>query len=172
MAEYWDVYDKDRNPVGRTHRRGVKIKHGDYHIICEAWLLCKGKLLVTQRHPDKNYGCMWECTGGAVKAGETSIEGIIREVREEIGLIISESDLTYRGCATGNNFFIDCYQLSADIEPEKLKLQKEEVINAKFVTLDEFKKMHRQRKLIPNLYEYMERFGFEFLFSEEEGIHQ
>ncbi len=167
MAEYWDVYDKNRNLVGRTHRRGVKIRHGDYHIICEAWLMSKGRLLVTQRHPDKNYGCMWECTGGAVKAGESSTEAIIREVREEIGIEISEQELTLRGCAIGNNFFIDCYQINVDIELEQLKLQKEEVVNAKLVTFEEFKKLHNQKKLIPNLYEYMEQFGYEFIEKEE-----
>ena len=167
MAEYWDVYDKDRNPVGRTHRRGVKLKAGDYHIICEAWLVSRGKLLVTQRHHDKNYGCMWECTGGAVKAGETSLEAIKREVKEEIGIEITDTDLAFAGSAEGSTFFIDCYFLNVDIDFEQIKLQREEVISAKFVTLEEFEKLHNQRKLVPNLYEYMERFGFAFLKKQK-----
>ena len=42
-------------------------------------------------------------------------------------------------------------------------MQKEEVINAKFVTLPEFLKMQGQRKIIPRLYDYMKQFDFEFV---------
>jgi len=163
VAELWDVYDKDRKPVGRLHRRGVRLKSGEYHIICEAWIMCRGRLLVTQRHPDKNFGCMWECTGGAVKAGETSTEAILREIREEIGVAVTEDQLTYMGSAGGNTFFIDCYTLEIDAELSDLKLQREEVINAKFVTLPEFLKMQGQRKIIPRLYDYMKQFDFKFV---------
>ncbi len=163
VAELWDVYDRDRKPVGRFHRRGVRLKPGEYHIICEAWIMCRGRLLVTQRHPDKNFGCMWECTGGAAKAGETSTEAILREIREEIGVTVAEEQLTFMGSATGNTFFIDCYTLEIDAELSDLKLQREEVINAKFVTLPEFLKMQGQRKIIPRLYDYMKQFDFEFV---------
>ena len=163
MVELWDVYDKDRKPVGRLHRRGVRLKPGEYHIICEAWIVSHGKLLVTQRHPDKNFGCLWECTGGAAKAGETSVEAILREIKEEIGVEATEDQLTFMGCATGNTFFIDCYALEIDAELSDLKLQREEVINAKFVTLPEFQKMQGQKKIIPRLYDYMRQFNFGFV---------
>lgn len=163
VAELWDVYDENRNPVGRLHRRGVRLKQGEFHIICEAWITCRGRLLVTQRHPDKNFGCMWECTGGAVIAGEDSRQAVIREIREEIGVTVTEDQLTFMGSAAGNTFFVDCYAVELDLELSELKLQREEVVSAKFVTLPEFLKMQGQKKIIPRLYDYMKAFDFDFV---------
>lgn len=162
MAEYWDIYDANRQPSGRLHRRGVRLKDGDYHIISEAWLVSCGKLLVTQRHPDKNFGRLWECTGGAVKAGETSLEAIKREISEEIGLVANDSELNFMGTAYGPTFFIDCYEFRKNVSLNDIKLQQEEVIDAKFVTYDEFMRMYREHKLIPHMYEYMREFGLDF----------
>jgi ADP-ribose pyrophosphatase YjhB (NUDIX family) len=107
---------------------------------------------------------MWECTGGAVIAGEDSKQAVIREIREEIGVTVTEEQLTFMGSSTGNTFFVDCYALELDdIELSDLKLQREEVVNAKFVTLPEFLKMQSQRKIIPRLYDYMKQFNFDFV---------
>ena len=163
VAEYWDILDKEKNPVGRLHRRGVRLKQGEYHLICEAWLVSRGKLLVTQRHPDKNFGGLWECTGGAVIAGENSRDAIRREIREEIGIEVKDSELVFMGSAEGPTFFIDYYEVDKDVDIASIKLQKEEVTAAKFVTYDEFMQMYRQRKLIPHMYDYMLDFDFAFL---------
>ena len=42
--------------------------------------------LLTQRHPDKLYGLVWEMNGGPVLAGEINRKGACRELREEAGL--------------------------------------------------------------------------------------
>lgn len=52
---------------------------------------------MTQRHPDKPWGLKWECSGGSVLAGESVIEGVQRELREETGIILSEDKLKYLG---------------------------------------------------------------------------
>ena len=36
--ELWDIYDKDRNFTGRTHRRGDPLPSGDYHLTVHVWL--------------------------------------------------------------------------------------------------------------------------------------
>ena len=36
--EYWDLYDADRKPLGRTHLRGDKFADGEYYICCEIWI--------------------------------------------------------------------------------------------------------------------------------------
>ncbi len=41
---------------------------------------------LTQLHPDKPYGLVWEMNGGPVLAGEISRKGACRELREEAGL--------------------------------------------------------------------------------------
>ena len=91
MAEYWDVYDKNRKRTGKLHKRGIRMQPGEYNIVCEAWIVSGNRLLVTQRCKYKNFGGLWECTGGAVKAGESSIDCIKREIKEEIGIDVADA---------------------------------------------------------------------------------
>ena len=74
MAEFWDVYDKDRNKTGKLTQRGVdKLKEGEYHIVVTAVILnSKNEILITQRAEFKTYPLMWECNGGSALKDETS----------------------------------------------------------------------------------------------------
>ena len=38
MAEYWDLYDADRKPLGRTIKRGDAFAEGEYYVCCEVWI--------------------------------------------------------------------------------------------------------------------------------------
>ena len=76
--ELWDLYDKDRRPLGRTHQRGLPVPPGAYHLAVIVVILNpKGEVLLTRRAPEKD-ACpgWWENTGGSVLAGETSLEAI------------------------------------------------------------------------------------------------
>ncbi len=173
MAEYWDIYDKHRKPVGRLHKRsnipGEFLKPGEYHLVCEAWIVTPdNKLLITRRHPDKHYGRMWECTGGSVIAGEDSLQGIIREIREEIGLNVTAEEIELVSTSLGTNYFTDYYLIRRDIKLDELVLQKEEVIGARLVTPKELKSMFKSGELVPHLYRYMREIDFFFL----EGIKE
>ena len=77
-AELWDLLDEDGMPVGATHVRGEAMPHGAYHRVVEIFTLnSKGEMLVTKRSPEKKpYPNMWEITGGAVVAGEDSLDDI------------------------------------------------------------------------------------------------
>ncbi|MCH5323960.1 MAG: NUDIX domain-containing protein [Eubacterium sp.] len=168
MTEYWDVYDKNRKPVGRLHKRSSKpgeyLKPGDYHLVCEAWIITPdNRLLITQRHPNKHYGTKWECTGGAVIAGEDSRQGIIREIKEEVGIQVSDDELEFVSTAWGANYFTDYFLIRRDIKLDELVLQEEEVTGARLVTPEEFISLYKQGKLVPNLYRYMKEIDFYFL---------
>ena len=53
--EYNDIYDENRNLTGRLHRRGTRWKQGEYGLIVCVWVYDgKGKILLTQRAPEKN----------------------------------------------------------------------------------------------------------------------
>ena len=86
--ELWDLYTEDRKPTGKTHIRGVKIPEGYFHLVVHVWIRnSKGEYLISQRAASRpTFPLMWECVGGSVLAGETSLEGAVREVKEEVGL--------------------------------------------------------------------------------------
>ena len=52
-----------------------------------------GKLLITQRHAGAHLGGLWEFPGGKREAGETFEQCLVREIREELGVAISVSEL-------------------------------------------------------------------------------
>ncbi|SCP97647.1 NUDIX hydrolase [Anaerobium acetethylicum] len=141
--EYWDLYDADRCQLNKVHVRGNAIEEQQYHIVVGAWIInSKGQILLTLRHHSKqNYPNLWENTGGSVLAGESSIQGIIRELSEEVGIAAAESELSLLGTIRGSHNFVDEYLLKKDIEISELRLQEEEVMDARWVELDELIRM-------------------------------
>ncbi len=142
-AELWDLLDEDGMPVGATHVRGEKLPHGAYHRVVEIFTMnSKGELLITKRAPEKKpYPNMWEITGGAVVAGEDSLDAARRELREETGIEVANRELNLILTHKGNSAFVDIYIAHKDIPAEKLTMQPDETSAAKWVKLSEFERM-------------------------------
>lgn len=142
-AELWDLLDEDGMPVGATHVRGEKLPHDAYHRVVEIFTMnSKGELLITKRAPEKKpYPNMWEITGGAVVAGEDSLDAARRELREETGIEVANRELNLILTHKGNSAFVDIYIAHKDIPAEKLTMQPGETSAAKWVKLSEFERM-------------------------------
>lgn len=152
--EVWDVYDKDRNKTDRTHVRENPLAVGDYHIVVHIWIKNKlGKILLTKRHPDKTYPHLWECPGGSILTGESSIDGAIREVMEEIGINLNRSNGTLIKSERRDIFndFYDVWLFKQDFKIEETLLQKDEVCDIKWVTKSELDDMYASNCIVPTL---------------------
>lgn len=143
-----DVYNCNREKTGKIFTRYVDehIEKDEYLISVTCWIVNKyGEILLTQRRLDKSHGGMWEPTTGTVISGENSLEGIQRELSEEIGLKVDKSELklvkTIVDKKPNLNFFRDIYILRKDISLSELKFLDGEVIDAEYVTMEEFKNM-------------------------------
>lgn len=148
MYEILDIYDKNRNKTGKTVERkeGNLIEKNEYIIAVQCWIInSKGKILLTQRRLDKKYGGMWEPTSGLIKSGENSMEGIKRELSEEIGLNISEKELklfqTIVDESKDINIIKDIYVVNKDVQITDICFKDGEVIDCKYVTINELKEM-------------------------------
>ena len=86
--ELWDIYDRQRRTTGRFHVRGTPMGRGEYHLTAFVWVFNRQReLLLTRRAPEKeHYANCWAATGGAALVGETSLQTVRRELREETGL--------------------------------------------------------------------------------------
>lgn len=154
--EIWDLFDRERNPLGNQHIRGQLMTAGEYHVVVEIFTFNRdGKLLVTQRDAAKTYPLLWECTGGSVTAGETSLIGAVRELEEETGIVADSKDLNHIGSLRKDNYFLDSYiwKSSRQLEPTDLKLQDGEVCSAKFVTVAEWEAMNNEKLVVPKVWE-------------------
>ena len=139
--ELWDLYDEHRAPLGRTHQRGLPLAPGEYHLAVIVVIVnSRGEVLLTRRSPEKAV-CpgWWENTGGAVQAGETSRQAILRELGEEPGLSPRPEELTLllqEDCRDGTHF--DIYALTWEGEPEDIRLQAGETDAARWMPLAEW----------------------------------
>ena len=52
-----------------------------------------GKVLFLKRNPNKPQGNTWGIPGGKLEAGETPHGAVVREVFEEVGLVLNDQDL-------------------------------------------------------------------------------
>lgn len=93
MAELRDLYDINSVKTGKTYRKGEQIPNGYYPMVVMVVIRnSKGEFLMQKRVESK--GGDWGVTGGHPKSGETPLEGIITEVREELGLDFSNEKFT------------------------------------------------------------------------------
>ncbi len=141
--ELWDLYDKDRNPLNKLHKRGKPIPKGEFHLAVSVLTQnSKKQILVTLRSPDKQpYPNLWEMTAGSVVAGEDSLSAAVRELYEETGISALPQELEYIGEYRGTGAIVDMYKIVRDIDIKDIHLQKGETSDAKWVSVDEFEMM-------------------------------
>ena len=146
--EFWDIYDKDKKPTGRTMKRNDWcLKDGEYHLtVLGVIARPDGKFLITKRVMTKAWAPgWWEVSGGAAQAGEESYEAVLREVKEETGLDARNAEggylFTYKreNPGEGDNYFVDVYRFVMDIDEKDLHLQTEETDGYMFASVDEIK---------------------------------
>lgn len=149
--ELWDIYDKNRNLTGRQIVRGSEFSEGEFHLVVHVCIFnSRDEMLIQQRQPWKKGGAnMWDLTvGGSALSGERSCEAAERETLEEIGYKI---DLSKERPFFTINFevgFDDYYLIEGEIDLKDLKLQYEEVKDAKWVSKEEVMEMVKDGKFI------------------------
>lgn len=151
--EYWDIYDADKKRTGRTMKRNDWcLKDGEYHLsVLGVVARPDGRYLITKRVMTKAWAPgWWEVSGGAAQAGEESCDAVLREVREETGLDVSDAEggyvFTYHreNPGEGDNYFVDVYRFVKDFKEEDLKLQTEETDGYRLATAEEIKELAEQ----------------------------
>lgn len=151
--EYWDIYDADKKRTGRLMKRNDWcLKDGEYHLsVLGVVMRPDGRFLITKRVMTKAWAPgWWEVSGGAAQAGEESYDAVLREVREETGLDVSNAKggyvFTYHreNPGEGDNYFVDVYRFVLDFKEEDLKLQTEETDGYRLATAEEIKELAEQ----------------------------
>ena len=156
MRELWDIYDENKNKTGKTAIRDVTIlQKGEYHIVVTGIILnSKKEILISKRAMNKKFGGMWECNGGSILAGETSKEGILRELKEELGVTFKPEEAIFLKEVKREKVpqdFKDLWLFRKNINIEDLTFPDGEATEAKWVNIDEFIKMFNNNEIIPTV---------------------
>ena len=142
MEEYNDIYDENRNLTGKVHLRGTPWNKGEYGLVVCVWVYDgRGHLLMTRRAPEKSFAGTWENSGGVAQAGESSIQAIVRELREETGIVAAPEEFELFCTDRDRTAFYDFYCLKRDIPLEAITLQPGETDDVKWVTFEQIHKM-------------------------------
>lgn len=149
--ELVDVLDENGNKIGIKDREDA-FKDGNFLRAVHLWIYNpnNNKVLIQKRSKIKKADSnKWDLTcGGHIKAGESSIDAIIRETKEEIGLDISSENffkLLEKKYIGTRKYFFDVYFLEKDVNIDKLILQEEEVQDIKYFSIEELENMYYTR---------------------------
>ncbi|MCI9234286.1 MAG: NUDIX domain-containing protein [Bacilli bacterium] len=150
--EYFDVLDENGNKTGKVKTKENIIKDRDFYRIVNLWIINPNtkQILIQKRSNNKDVSPnKWDLTsGGHVEAGETSLEAIIRETKEELGIDISNDkilkvfEVKYDKMKRN---FVDVYLLEKDVSIKDIKLQYDEVSDVRYFSLEELIRAHNTK---------------------------
>jgi 8-oxo-dGTP pyrophosphatase MutT (NUDIX family) len=110
--------------VRRTTRTRLLLRVGDEILVTRTWL-SDGR---------------WSLPGGGLHRGETPLDGVIRETREETGIILTPEDIRPLTTAAFryHGLSFQCHYFAAEMATKPdLKLQKFEISGSRWVKLDQ-----------------------------------
>lgn len=160
-VEYIDVLDEFGNITGIIKTREKIKRDKDYYRIVLLWIYNPKlkKILVQRRSKNKESSPnKWDLTvGGHIKAGESSLDAIIRETKEEIGIDISNDIITKVlevKPSENKPKFTDIYLVIKEVDINDIKLQLEEVSEIKYFSIKELIDLHNSnnQEFIHHLY--------------------
>ena len=156
--EYFDVLDENGNSTGKIKIRVDVHRDGNWHRVVHIWIINDHReILLQKRCADKdcNPNMLDISSAGHLLAGESSIEGAIREIKEELNIDIQPNDLEFietfqkekvHSSNFINNEFSDMYILRTKLTLHDMVFQKEEISEIHFVPFQEFKQMVIDKK--------------------------
>ena len=151
--EIFDVVDCNRKKLNYTKTRGETLLDNEYNIGVELWIFNNHKLLMTKRSIKKSHPLKWEIPGGCSQSNESSIDTLIRETKEELGISLKDSDYKFLETSIYKKQFVDIYKSNIKINLDKIILQKDEVCDINFFTKEEFLKMAKNDEIVKSVFE-------------------
>ena len=150
MVEYVDIYNELKEKTNKVKMRHEPLNEGEYTLGVQAIIInSKKEILISKRSSLKKiYPLMWECNGGQVSSNEDGDSAIIREIKEELGIVLNNGILFKT--VKKEHKFKDLYLFYQDINLNDIKFVDEEVIDVKWATVDEYLNMFKNNLIVPN----------------------
>lgn len=151
--EYIDIYDENNNPLKNSKEKTQAHEEGDFHRTAHIWIINDNKELLLQKRSanKKSHPNCWDISGaGHIRAGENVLDGAIRELREELGVIAKKNDLQFIATIKStknpkNKEFQYVYLLKCNNKIEDYVFEDNEVSEVKYVFYEKLEKMVEKR---------------------------
>ena len=176
--ELFDILREDGTKTGLVRERGVAHRDGSLHETVHTWIVrrkaekgaedtCSWEVLLQKRSAtkDSNPGCYDISSAGHLSSGDLPLEGALRELREELGVMARPEDLHFVGKHRGSfqapfygrmfrdNELSNVYVITGQIDEAALSLQPEEVEEVRWMDYDECRRAIRGGTLPNCIYE-------------------
>ncbi|HWJ04705.1 MAG TPA: (deoxy)nucleoside triphosphate pyrophosphohydrolase [Steroidobacteraceae bacterium] len=79
------------------------MSHATIQVVAGALYDAHGRVLITQRPPGKVMAGRWEFPGGKLHAAEDAYDGLVRELREELGIDVHAAERLMRYAVTSQD---------------------------------------------------------------------
>ncbi len=153
MSEIWDIYDVNRQKTGKIIERPAAWGQEAYHLIVHVGIFDnRGRMLIQKRSPAKHaWADLWDISaGGSALAGEENWQAAERETREELGIRLRLEHVRPHFSINYTRGFDDFYTVEMpDLDPSSLVLQDGEVAEVKWASLDEVRRMLKDKTFVP-----------------------
>ena len=159
-AEIWDLYDENRELLGKDHVRGEQLPIDGYHLVVHVWIRnSKGEYLIAQRSANRpTFPLVWECVDGSVIKGEDSLQGALREVKEEVGVdLLPEkghvilSDIKKIEFGKVVNKIVDIWLFKYDGEVDLSNATTDEVAQVAWMNREQIKELFEHNMFVETL---------------------
>ncbi|SFS88152.1 Isopentenyldiphosphate isomerase [Zhouia amylolytica] len=179
MDEYVDILDDKGNYTGKSLLKSEAHQLGLFHPTIHVWLYTTiGEVLIQKRVATKNtFPGLWDVSvAGHISAGESILTSAIREVEEELGLKLNESELlkigTHKHISTHGTIidaeFHHIYIAKLKVPIDTLTLQSSEVDAVKLIPLEEYT-TEISKNNATNYYVVLDEAYYELVFKR---LHQ
>ncbi len=159
-AEIWDLYDENRELLGKDHVRGEQLPIDGYHLVVHVWIRnSKGEYLISQCSANRpTFPLVWECVDGSVIKGEDSLQGALREVKEEVGVdLLPEkghvilSDIKKIEFGKVVNKIVDVWLFEYDGEVDLSNATTDEVAQVAWMNREQIKELFEHNMFVETL---------------------
>ena len=150
--ELVDIVDENNQLTGQVEERWDAYNKGLWRRTVSCWIMNeKGEVLLQKRTANKiRNPNKWAKTGGQVDSGESVEEAIFREVKEEIGIEIPKEQIKVIDIHKSNDKnkrFQYNFLFVVNYKIEDYVLQKEEVAEVKYFTIEELEKAKKNNDI-------------------------
>ena len=137
-TEYLNLYDKDGNLLEGKGIRGEK-NDNLFGVVIIYIENSNGEFLIQKTSPSR--GSIYATTGGHVDYGSNFYDTVINEVKEELGVDISNDEVKEVTSYIHGPYYLKTYYLKKDIDLNDIKIKEDEVESVNWLSKEEIDRL-------------------------------